>query len=529
MELGQDILSLIKQLRKDATTSGIYSATGLNYYNLEPQAKNIYPVFYPLLASTPRRNPMFNGMRVGGTGINWKAITAIDAGGYPAISEGNRNAFMSYTEKDFYAPFKFLGKDTEVSFQAQQMGLGFDDNIAIAQLGQLNALLNGEERMILFGNSGPSSLGGTYGYALGVTPTPVLTVVPTQAGSNGQSGGLPIGSVTVYCVAVTPWGTSLATATGVALPWLRQNADGSTDVINGGTGTISAASATATTTAGNQTVKVVIPTVLGAVGYALYVSTSGVPTISNAYFWGISSTDTAFISNAAPNTNQTANGQSSTISGAPGNLTADHSYNNLDFDGLMTWCFNWSVASQPSYVLDLGGNGFTSGGDGTIVEFENVMNWAWLQYKLTFDAIYTGGALIQSASKAIITTGSGAAAAQRIIFDRDADGTLKGGTKLVEYRSKFSNTGAPKSIPVMTHPWMPDGCVYFHLKNNPYPAAGAAIPSVWDMVSLEDHFSIKWPYRRLQHELGTYCFETLRSYIPFGAAMLTGVANKVNP
>src|ERR1700733_9532473 len=141
MNVNAEILALIKSLRKDATTSGISEATGLTFYYLEQQAKNIYPVFYPLLASTQRVNPMFNGMRVGGTAVNWKAITAIDTGGYPALSEGNRNENMNITERNFSAPFKFLGKDIQTSFQAQQMGLGFDDVVSLAQLSLLNALL----------------------------------------------------------------------------------------------------------------------------------------------------------------------------------------------------------------------------------------------------------------------------------------------------------------------------------------------------------------------------------------------------
>ena len=63
----------------------------------------------------------------------------------------------------------------------------------------LNALLNGEERMILFGNSGPSGSGGTYGYALGVTPTPVTTAIATTADSKGNSTGITAAtSVTVF-------------------------------------------------------------------------------------------------------------------------------------------------------------------------------------------------------------------------------------------------------------------------------------------------------------------------------------------
>jgi len=35
-------------------------------------------VFYPLLASIPRVQPTLNGVAVGGTGVNWKAVLSID-------------------------------------------------------------------------------------------------------------------------------------------------------------------------------------------------------------------------------------------------------------------------------------------------------------------------------------------------------------------------------------------------------------------------------------------------------------------
>lgn len=517
----EETLALIKGLRKDTQTTGISSATGLNFYYLEPQAKNIYPVFYPLLASTPRTNPMFNGMKVGGTAVNWKSIVGIDAGGYPSISEGNRNSFMNIKERNQSSAFKFLGKDTQVSFQAQQMGLGFDDNIALAQLALLNALLNDEERLILYGNSGPGNLGGDNGYALGVTNTPVLSQVtdstPNQIGASAQNY--------VYAVALTPWGVQMASTTGVQLPYIRTNADSSTDTINGGTGTISAVSNSVVTDATHTSIKVVTPPTVGAVGYAYYLSQNASPTTANAFFskTGLS-TDvlTSYV-----NTNQAANAQSGTVAGAAGNLTADHSYNNLDFDGLLTWTFNFGTATQPSYVKDLAGAGFTANGDGTIKEFEDVIDYMWKNYKISIDKIYVGGSLIDSVSKAVLTASGGANASQRLMFTMDEGGRIVGGTKVVQYRSKFSNSGTAKVVDVVTHPWLPDGVVYFDLINNPYPAAGNAIPSVRRIVSLEDHFSIKWPYRKLQHEMGVYCFETMEHYIPFGTAVLTSVANKV--
>jgi hypothetical protein len=522
MNVNAEIMALIKSLRKDATTQGISEATGLTFYYLEQQAKNIYPVFYPLLASTARVNPMFNGMKVGGNAVNWKAITAIDTGGYPALSEGNRNEAMNITTRQFSAPFKFLGKDIQTSFQAQAAGLGFDDMVALSQLSLLNALLNDEERMLLFGNSGTSGVGGANGYVLGTTPTPTVTL-----NTDSTSSHLPAGSVTVYCVALTPWGAWMATSTGVALPRLRTNQDGSTDIINGGTAIVSAASNTVTTDSSHTSVTAAVTPVQGAVAYAWFISTNGSPTTANAFFSAVTSTATAKLTSYV-NTNQAANAQSSTVAGSAGNLTADHSYNNLDFDGLMTTGFTNASASQPSYWKDLNGAGFTANGDGTIAEIEAVADFMWKTYKISIDKIYLGGSLMDAFSKAVLTASGGANASQRLMFTMDETGRIVGGTKVVQYRWKYSTTAAAKTIDVMTHPWLPDGCVYFDLINNPYPAAGNAIPAVRRIVSLEDHFSLKFPYRRLQHELGVYCFETLEHYIQFGVAQLTGVANKVN-
>lgn len=520
MNLSEQTIQLIRGLRKDVTTAGVTTGTNLNFYNLEPQAKNIYPVLYPLLASTPRVNPMFNGMKVGGTAVNWKAVVGIDGGGYPAISEGNRNSYMNISQRDYAARFKYLGKDIQTSFQAQQTGLGFEDNIALSQLSLLNALLNDEERMLLFGNSGPASVGGN-GFALGTTPTPTAALATGGTIANNTK-------VSCYCVALTAWGVTLAGTTGVKLPFVRNNADQSQDAINGGTGVISAASTVVTClSSGNQqSVTFTVAAVNGAMGYAWFVDSTDAttPVTSNAVFAGVTAFGSLTITSLPSVSNQKAN---ATDSGSGLGLTTDNSYNLLDFDGICTWHFNTFGSSQPAYLADNAGKGFTSNGDGTIAEFETAADYFWSNYKLGIDNIYLGGSLIQAASKAMLTgsTGSGA---NRLEFTRDATGGLTGGQILTEYNWKYSNTAQRKVVPVRPHPWLPAGVVLFDLTNNPYPAAGDAIPTVRRIVSLEDHFSIKWPYRKLQHELGVYCFETLEHYIPFGGGVLTGVANKVN-
>lgn len=518
LNLAPETLALIKGLRKDTTTAGISSGTGLDFYYLEPQAKNIYPVFYPILASTPRVSPMFNGMKVGGTATNWKAVVGIDANGYPALSEGNRNAFMNITTRNYSSNFKMLGKDIQTSFFAQQTGLGFDDMVGLAQFSMMNALLNDEERMMLFGNDGPASVGGN-GYSLGTTNTPVLT----QSDVSGSSVAASSQNY-VFAVALTPWGVSMATATGAVAPYLRTNSDGSQDTINGGTGIISAVSNSVVTDSSHTSITVTIPYSVGAAGYAIYLNQVA-NTTSGAYFCGVSPTPVFTILTTPATTNQQANYTNPTTSKG---FATDNSWNLLDFPGILTYHFGTSGASQPAYLSDLGGKGFTSNGDGTIAEFEACADYLWLNYKVSIDAIRCGGALIHSISRAALTSNAGNTGNQRLIIDRTSDGQITGGQLLTQYNWKYSNSGLPKQVPVTTHPWLPNGVVLFDIFTNPYPAAGDTIPAVRRIVSLEDHFGLKWPYRKLQHELGVYCFQTQEHYLPFAGGVLTGCANTVN-
>ena len=514
--LAAETLAMLKGLRKDITTAGLSTSSNLTFYYLEQKAKMLYPVFYPLLRTTPRENPMFGGMRVGGPGVNWKAVVSIDANGYPALSEGHRNSYMNITTRPYFAPYKYLGKDNSTTLAAQAESRGFDDAVAIAQLSELNALLNDEERMLLFGNSGPQSVGGN-GYALG------QTALPTLAQSTSTSGALSASTTNyVFCVALTPWGQWQASATGLKLPYLRTNADGSQDQINGGTGIISAVAGPVTTDSSHKAIQCTVAASVGAVSYGWFLNTAA-NTTSGAYFMGVTSVPSFLMTTNPVTTNQQANatGVNST------SFSTDNSYNVLDFDGIMTWAFGTYGSSQPAYLADLGGAGFTSNGDGTIAEFEAVADYLWTNYKISIDAIYLGGNLIQAASRAVMTSSTGPGA-QRLILDRSADGKVSGGQIINQYYWKYSNTAEPKTIPVRAHPWLPQGTVLFDLYVNPYPAAGADIPAVRRIMSLEDHFAIKWPMKNLTHEIGTYCFEALQCYIPFGYGILTGVAPKVN-
>ena len=125
------------------------SATdGLNYYDLETGAKFLYPVLTPLRNEIPRVSGK------GGIQANWRAITGINTGGLRiGVSVGHRNSYQAISYQDYLAVYKGIGLETNVDFEAQYAGMGFDDIRAIAARVGLESTMLGEEYMILGGNT----------------------------------------------------------------------------------------------------------------------------------------------------------------------------------------------------------------------------------------------------------------------------------------------------------------------------------------------------------------------------------------
>lgn len=508
----EEAYSLIQSLRKDTVSQGISTQSGLNFYFLEEQAKTIYPVYYPLLASVPRTLPMYGGQRVGGPAVNWKAIVGINNGGYPAISEGNRNAALKFTERDFSANYKYLGQDDFVTFQAEFSGLGFDDNLSLSMAATLNQSLNDEERMMLFGNEGTAN--GGNGFQLGSCGA--VTIAGPTAGA-----GVPNAQqIYVACIALTGWGVTLGqnvtgvsgSQNGVQLPFVRTTMNGALDTINGGTSAYSAIagpSSAASTASG--TFAASVAAISGAMGYAWYVGTANA--YGSLFFYAMTSAPTVTITSVP-----TAPAQAANASTTVGNFSTDNSANALDFCGETTYSF-----SKGGYWKDLGGANLTGNGDGTIAEFDAFQDFMWTTYKIWLQKIWLGGTLINSVTKKI--QGAGVANnVTRFVATMDNDGNIQGGTRASSYLCKYG-PNAGKAVAIETHPWLPQGVIFFELLENPYPAAANSIPAVRRMVTLEERFGILWPYVTLQHQYGVYVFEAMQHYIPFGMGMLTGVGN----
>ncbi len=163
------------------------------------------------------------------------------------------------TTKDYIATYKGIGIETNVDFEAQYAGQNFDDIRALAAQTGLEALMLGEEALILGGNTS---------MALGVTATPTLA-------ASTSGGSLSAGTLSVICVALTLDGLiNSSLASGIQASITRANADFSSDTFGGGAAQKSAAAAVAVTgSTGSVTASVAVKR--GAFGYAWFWGTAG--------------------------------------------------------------------------------------------------------------------------------------------------------------------------------------------------------------------------------------------------------------
>jgi hypothetical protein len=520
-----ELLRGVQKMAKDASSSGgtIFSNLGLNAYNLEAEAKSLIPYNAPFYKSTPRvtSDP-------GGTAVNWKAVLA-SSPGIVTLPEALRAASMSLLEKDYSASFKTTAVEVSVSQFAQQAGRTFQDNLGFAQFSALQTFLRAQDQQLLCdGNSGPSSAGGN-GFALGVTSTPVVSLV--SGGSIPQST-----PITAFAVALTNFGLRAqndpvmnseivaGVVKGLTPKVELVNATGTDIYASGGTAIVSLASNTVTTSSGSKSVSIAIPAMLGAPGFAIYVDSTddSSPAESNAYFQGIFNTNTIVLTSLVSGTQEL-----STVTG----LATDYSYDTNAVDSYIAWALNWNeppsgYSAFASYYEDLGGETLTGDGAGQIEQFTEIAAYLYDNYKSAPDRILiasqnvSGGSLRAEIQKAILNGAS--PSASRLNFDVE-QGKVTSGTMDWSYEWPYSYDGTPTNIVIEVMPWLQPGQIIFQTTRNPYPQFSGQIPAAFEVHCLLDTFSVLWPVTQYEQSLGIANFTATKAYLPHVAAVLQNV------
>jgi hypothetical protein len=481
-------------LAKSTFAQSASATSGLTFYDLELGAKLLYPVLTPLRNSIPRVSGK------GGIQAAWRAITGINSNGLRVgVSGGNRGGVMAVTTADYTAAYKGIGIESNVDFEAQYAGQGFDDVRALAAKTGLEALMLGEESMLLGGNTS---------VALGTTPTP--TVVDAS-----DTGGTFLHATAYYvvCVALTLDGFLNGTvAGGIQAAITRTNADSSTDTFGGGSAQKSA-SGTVTTGSGTgavdtHTISASVTAVNGAVGYAWFVGTASGTTVLTA----ITTINSVLLTSPTPAGTQTAASLPS----------SDNSTNALAFDGLMYQTVksgnNGYVATQAKGTNGTG-TPLTSDGYGGVVEIETMLKSMWDNYRLSPDTIWVNSQEAKNISTKILA--GSANASQRFVFESVQD-MIGGGVMVRTYFNRYSLTGA-KSIDIKIHPNLPAGTLLATTSQLPYPLSN--VSNVMQVRTRQDYYQIEWPLRSRKYEYGVYADEVLQHYFPPSMGIITNIGN----
>jgi len=482
-------LPIIDEAMAKAYGESATATAGLTYYDLQAGALSLSPLITPLRSSIARVGA--------GRGIqaNWKAITGININSIAiGVSEGNRGGVVTTETQDYMAAFRGLGLEDYVTFEADYAADGFDNVKALAAQGLLRALMIGEEKVILGGNTSNP---------LGSTPQPTLADVSTGGALAANT------QVSVRVAALTLDGfLGSSVAAGIRGQINRTNADSSSDTYGGGTAKVSTAALINTANDGSTTHKVTasVAPVVGAVGYA--------------WFWGASGSE---VLGAITTINSVVIITAATGSQAAASLgLSDNSTNSLVFDGLLT-----QVAKPGSnsyvYAMPTGAAGegtpLTADGVGGIVEIDAALQHFWDVYRLSPTTIWVSSQEQGNITRKVLAgsqTGS-----QRFILNVE-QGNIKGGDLVTTYLNKFSMDGA-QSIAVRPHPNLPAGTILFHTDVLPYPLSGVA--NVLQMRTRRDYYQIEWPVKTRRYEYGVYFDGVLQNYFPPAFGIITNIAN----
>jgi hypothetical protein len=479
------------QLAK-AFTQPSSATSGLAQYDLEQGARLLYPVTTILRNMIPRVT--------GGTGIqsNWRSLTAINPNNLNiGLSEGHRGGAMQQTVVDKTAPFRTSGLDNYVTEQAYLAAVTFEDLMALAATTTLQGTMEGEEQLIIGGNSS---------LALGTANTPTGAQSTGGKLADGTTYSVIVVALTYlgmrYSVPPTVSGSGVLSNGNVQLPYTRTNLDGTTDLINGFSGIQSAASSAITISSGSNVASIAasVAATNGAIGYAWYLGA----TAGTERLVAITGYPTAVLTN----TNST--GQLATALPA-----GDTSTNALNFDGILTQIL---ASGSGAYVKDLGGNPLTTAGSGSggITEFNTLIADRIANYRLVPTDIFMSPTDQQALSKLILTGNTNLAP---FFMGESSENGLAAAAQARVYNNPVGFSTA--RLDIHAHPFIPAGTIIFYSRTNPYPLSN--VPNLLRMLCRRDYWQVDWPVVTMQRTLGVYFDSVLQMYFPPAFGVITGV------
>ena len=474
----------------------------------------------------------------------WKAVVAIDAAQqFPGVSEGNTNSNGQFSSLNFSSPYVTLGTDDFVTYESISASEGYEDALGDGKMWQLLRFIRQQERSYI-GGAGTTASNGALQITTTNTPTGVLSSLNNAI---YVTGVLPVGSYAAayavalnYRAAINPGNTVSA---GITTQYLRSNADGSADVINGGTAIVSAASnVVGPTVSGTKTVTFSCTPQAGAWGYAWFVeintSTTFTPAAASAKLTAIT------VGNSWVNIyGQTQGTQTAAYAGSGGyaGFATDLSTNALDMDGLLTIASNTAYMTGlpvPTFSLNsfgtaVGSNGWnnhgaglTNGGlVGSITEIDSVL-FQIQQAALTGPTkIYLSSDQVPAFRSAFMV-GSSSSTAINYFFPQGGGNTDGSGISLngrvAQYHNIFGLPGG-EFVDVIQHPYLPAGTILFDVDKLQETYANSRLGETRGVFVRRDTYGIEFAQTSRKYPFGVFSEEVLAVKTPNLIAFITGL------
>ena len=468
---------IAKAAGETISKAGISTSTGIVAINLEAPTIGRVPTRTPWLDLIPRRTT-----HKGGLGIIYRAIDALDSATTAiGVSEGQRNGSITPVVDTVTQNFKTLGLEDDYTFESEEAAESFDNVPARSVQLLLAQFRIMESRVASFGI-------GSSAYGLGTPPTPT-----------GTTGTVPgtLTSATNYFVRVVALsldGYLRATvAGGVVQTYTRNNNDGSSNTLNGGSSIQSAASAAIVSgTSPNASINMKVAAVPGAVAYAWYWGTS----TSNMTLGAITTTNTYTATAAAAGT-QLASA-----------ATVDTSFDSLVYDGLFT---QMAQSSSGAYFKSLDGAGFTSANGGTIAELNAAFEYLWNTYRIRPTRLTCGGNTRVAISNTIF-----ASTGPIYRAELGSNGKIDSGFVV----DSIMNPVTGDKVPIVVDPWWPNNQLELSAEDLPEYSI-PEVPLPYNITTrMRDYYQIIWPETTRTRYNGVYYSGVMQVRVPFAGAIL---------
>jgi hypothetical protein len=164
------------------------------------------------------------------------------------------------------------------------------------------------------------------------------------------------------------------------------------------------------------------------------------------------------------------------------------------------------------------GTPLTSDGAGGISEFEVAFVNFYNKYRTSPSTIYVSSQELVNITKKVI--GNGGAPLLKINANINAQTNgIAAGVVIGSYWNKVVG----REIPLVVHPNLPAGTVFFYTAELPYAVAN--VTAVARMLMRQDYYSLEWPLKTRKYEYGVYADGVLQHFAPFSMGIITNIGN----